>query len=147
MPMLGACCGVESSDQLQPWHKCQNQLLCFLLEWGRSLAGFPVTSKHPADFSEAALISAPADGERGASVLGLCWKSLCTSFSVLSGLEYCLPTSVYLVPSAFSGTEILTNLQFPHWAPPCFLLLLWIMCYFSVVWEQMCDKQKSSICH
>lgn len=65
MPTLDACCGVESSDQLQPWHKCHNQLLCFLLEWGRPLAGFPVTSKHPADFSKAALVSASADGELG----------------------------------------------------------------------------------
>ena len=87
----------------------------------------------------AAAVSAPADLSLGFSraLLGMFVDFLL--FCVV--WEYWLLTPAHLVLSVFYITEIPTNVHLPHWALSYFLLLLWIICYFSGAWEQMREKQ------
>lgn len=126
MSLLGACWG-WNPYQLQLWRTCQNQLLCSHSELGRALAGFPVSYRHPPDPGMTASVSIPAGLSSG--FLGLCLESLCNFFCFVFCVasDFCLA----LAPSTFSITEISTHLQLLNWALPYFLLLLWIVCYFS----------------
>ena len=86
-----------------------------------------------------ASVSAPADLSFRVS-RALRRKSV--EFLVWRGLEYWLLSSVHLAPLAFCIMEIPTNLQLPPWALPYFLLLLWIIWYFSGAQEHRRENKR-----